>query len=206
MISALDALERLRAGNRRYVAGESENSFEQFSAARNQLVESQAPFAAVLGCSDSRVPVELIFDQGLGSLFVIRIAGNIAYPSQIGSVEFAAAELGTPLVVVLGHSDCGAVKATIQSILEGERAATENLGLIVERIRPVVSEVVDKEAGSDSLLDSAVRANVVASAARLCNDSELLRAKIDAGDLLVVGAEYSLASGKVDFFDGVGAA
>src|SRR6476659_6660416 len=137
MISGIDALDRLREGNARFVANESRPSDAADQALRARLVAGQAPFAIVLGCSDSRVPAELVFDQGFGDLFVIRVAGNIVAPSQVGSVEFAAARYGTPLVVVMGHSQCGAILATLEE-LQQPTSQSRNLRSIVDRIRPSV--------------------------------------------------------------------
>lgn len=184
---------------------------------RAELVGGQTPFAAVLGCSDSRVPPEVVFDRGPGDLFVIRVAGNVAGPLEIGSIEFAVDNLGTPLVVVLGHTGCGAVGATIDALRaragrsggdsDGPLAPElgPNLGAIVERIRPVVAPLLDTSGGGaddpETIAEDAVRANVLAEAERLRDGSELLRQSVAGGKLLIVGAEYSLASGVVDFFD-----
>src|SRR5512134_3181138 len=132
MISARDALERLREGNHRFAGDVRSLDTLASQTRRRELATRQAPFAIVLGCSDSRVPAELVFDQGLGDLFVIRVAGNIVAPSQIGSVEFAAAQFGTRLVVVLGHSSCGAVTATIEELGRGVAERSRNLRSIVD--------------------------------------------------------------------------
>src|SRR5215475_12728771 len=136
MISAREALERLREGNRRFVSGVQNQDTLASQTRRNELVEGQAPFAVILGCSDSRVPVEIVFDQGLGDLFVIRVAGNIVASSQVGSVEFAAERFGTRLVVVLGHSKCGAIKATLEELQQPAERQSRNLKSIVDLIRP----------------------------------------------------------------------
>ena len=206
MLTAIDALRWLREGNQRFVANQAAGRVLSIPT-RSDLVEGQEPFAIILGCSDSRVPAELIFDQGFGDLFVIRVAGNIVAPSQVGSVEFAAAKFGTRLVVVLGHSHCGAIGATLDE-LEG-RATTEskNLRSIVDRVRPAVETVLGSERTKDgpALFREAVRANVRASAAHLRHGSELLERLIRKEGLLVVGAEYSIETGAVDFFDGLSA-
>jgi carbonic anhydrase len=204
MISASEALARLQAGNERFVAGELTSDSLASPARRNALVADQHPFAIVLGCSDSRVPAEIVFDQGLGDLFVIRVAGNIVAPSQIGSVEFAAEWFGTPLVVVLGHSSCGAIVATLQTLRGGQRPS-ENLMSIVNRVRPSVEPLLEAPGHEDNerLIDRAVRANVRASANQLRHGSELLERLVARGRLLIVGAEYSLETGEVEFFDGV---
>ena len=205
MIPARDALTRLREGNSRFVANQSSASATLNPARRAALLNGQEPFAIVLGCSDSRVPAELVFDQGLGDLFVIRVAGNIVAPSQVGSVEFAATRFGTRLVVVMGHSQCGAVMATLEEVLGGGVAQSRNLRSIVDRVRPSVEAVisVQKQLDPDALMREAVRANVRASTDHLRHGSELLEDLIREEGLLVVGAEYSLEAGIVTFFDGV---
>lgn len=203
MLTALEALARLRDGNRRFAAGRTTLSAAAHAARRADLVASQAPFAVLLGCSDSRVPAELVFDQGFGDLFVIRVAGNIVAPSLVGSVEFAASRFGTRLVVVMGHSRCGAVTATLDELRGGATAPSKNLRAIVDRIRPAVEELLagrDDE-DPDALMREAVRANVRASANQLRHGSALLEELGDTDGLLVAGAEYSLDTGVVDFFD-----
>lgn len=205
MIDASKALALLREGNRRFVARDGELARALDPRRRAELVEGQEPFAVVLGCSDSRVPVEIVFDRGPGDLFVIRVAGNIVAPSLIGSVEFAAEAFGTRLVVVLGHSDCGAVSATVDELRQGGEIRSPNLRSIVDRIRPAVEELVaaDGGRGPEALLTSAVRANVRSSADRLRRGSEIIERLIAGDGLVVVGAEYSLESGRVEFFDDV---
>jgi carbonic anhydrase len=205
MIDAREALGRLRDGNRRFAAHEIEAHALADPARRAELVAGQEPFAIILGCSDSRVPAELVFDQGLGDLFVIRVAGNIVAPSQVGSVEFAAAKFGTRLVVVLGHAQCGAVVATLDELQGRGTAATRGLRSIVDRVRPAVETVLASGGGNDRerLLREGVRANVRVAAEHLRHGSELLEGLIAREGLLVVGAEYSLATGVVDFFDGM---
>jgi carbonic anhydrase len=205
MISALSALNLLREGNRRFVT-EVRNSDAPTSTQRRQaLTDGQEPFAIILGCSDSRVPAELVFDQGLGDLFVIRVAGNIVAPSQVGSVEFAAARFGTRLVVVLGHSKCGAILATLEELGRPSKDQSINLRSIVNRIRPSVAALLATELkdNPEALLHEAVRANIRASADHLRHGSEILEQLIQNEGLLVVGAEYCLETGVVDFFDGV---
>jgi carbonic anhydrase len=205
MTTALQALQRLRQGNQRFVAGSSNNYILANETRRMELVSGQQPFAIILGCSDSRVPAELIFDQGLGDLFVIRIAGNIVAPSQIGSVEFAAERFGTPLVVVLGHSRCGAVSATLEEITRPTAHQSRHLHAIVERVRPSVESLLATELKQDpdALIEQAIRANVRVSADHLRHGSDILEQLILQNKLLIVGAEYSLETGLVDFFDGV---
>lgn len=199
MISPVEALERLRDGNRRFVSGERGNAESVSQARRAELVAGQNPFAAIVACSDSRVPVELLFDQGLGDLFVVRVAGNIVAPSQIGSIEFATAKLGTRLVVVLGHSNCGAVDTTLQSLTSPGEPNSPNLQAIVDSIRPALEPLVSAE-GPINLRD-AVAANVRQSAAQLREGSDVLRDLVESGEIMIVGAKYSIETGEVRFFD-----
>ena len=213
MRSAIDALDRLREGNRRFVQGVRSVETLVSTSRRADLVDTQQPFAAILGCSDSRVPVEIVFDQGLGDLFVIRVAGNVVAPSQVGSVEFAAERFGTRLVVVLGHTRCGAVQATLEELQSpGTRPALGqsgrgpgHLGSIVDRIVPAVRGLVETDLVRDpeALAREAVRANVRVSADHLRHGSAVLERLIQSDGLLVVGAEYALETGEVEFFDGV---
>jgi carbonic anhydrase len=200
--SAREALTRLREGNRRFVDGVRSLDALLSPMRRTELAEQQFPFAIVLGCSDSRVPAEIVFDQGLGDLFVIRVAGNIVAPSQVGSVEFAAARFETPLVVVLGHSGCGAIVATVEEMRAHSRQSPA-VRSIVDRVRPAVETVLAAGVRDEArLIDEAVRANVRAAANHLRHASALLESLIAGDRLVVVGAEYSLETGVVDFFDG----
>ncbi len=203
-VSGPDALARLRAGNQRFVASLSEPDRSLARTLRPELIEEHDPFAIVLGCSDARVPAELVFDQGLGDLFVIRVAGNIVAPSQVGSVEFAASRFGTRLVVVLGHSNCGAILATIQELQRPREDQSPNLAAIVNRVRPSVETLMRIGVGADAgaLVRHAVRANVAASVDHLRHGSALLEQMIRDDGLMIVGAEYSLKNGSVTFFDG----
>jgi carbonic anhydrase len=205
MIAAHDALQRLRDGNRRFVANVRSHDSLAGEARRVEVAAGQEPFAIILGCSDSRVPAEIVFDQGLGDLFVIRVAGNIVAPSQIGSVEFAAERYGTRLVVVLGHSQCGAILATIEELKRPTTNQSRNLHSIVDRVRPSVEPLLRTELqrDPDGLVRDAVRANVCFSASHLRHGSDILEHLIENDGLIVVGAEYSLETGVVDFFDGV---
>lgn len=205
MIRAREALRRLQQGNLRFVENQRSAATLTDQARRGELVDGQEPFAVILGCSDSRVPVEIVFDQGLGELFVIRVAGNIVAPSQVGSVEFAAERFGTRLIVVLGHSQCGAIVATLEELQRPTEIQSRNLGSIVDRIRPAVEGllVADLRYGADELVRQAVRANIRASANHLRHGSQMLEELIQTDELVVVGAEYSLETGIVDFFDGV---
>ena len=199
------ALDRLRDGNARFVSGVRSVDALLSGARRAELVEGQAPFAVILGCSDSRVPVELVFDQGVGDLFVIRVAGNVVAPSQVGSVEFAAEKFGTRLVVVLGHTRCGAVQATLEELQRPRGTASANLRSIVDLVRPAVESLMLTELRHDpeELARQAVRANVRVAAGHLRHGSPVLERLIRNDGLLVVGAEYALETGVVDFFDGV---
>ena len=210
MISAEKALQRLKEGNLRFRSHDHAD-VDVDSISRYQLVQAQSPFAIILGCSDSRVPAELVFGQGLGDLFVIRVAGNIVAPSQIGSIEFAAEKFGTHLVVVLGHSMCGAVEATLEQLQQDMDNRSPNLHAIVDRIRPAVESLVEFHNELDSedntcgiapkLLNQDVRCNIKASVNKLQQGSEILEALIKQNKLLIVGAEYFLETGEVEFFD-----
>ncbi|MEX0901079.1 MAG: carbonic anhydrase [Gammaproteobacteria bacterium] len=195
MIPALEALKRLQEGNRRFVA--------EGASREHGVTVDQAPFAIILGCSDARVPAEIVFDQSLGDLFVIRVAGNIVAPSQVGSVEFAASRFGTRLVVVLGHSQCGAIQATLEQLQQPFESQSPNLQSIVNRIRPSVSPLLQTELKHDldRLKQHAIRANVAASVNHLRTGSAVLEQLISDEGLVVVGAEYSLETGVVEFFD-----
>ena len=205
MITAQEALQRLRDGNRRFISNVRSHESLASEARRAEVAAGQEPFAIILGCSDSRVPAEIVFDQGLGDLFVIRVAGNIVAPSQIGSVEFAADRFGTRLVVVLGHSQCGAILATIDELTRPTINQSRNLHSIVDRVRPAVEPLLRTELrhDPDALVRDAVRANVRISAGHLRHGSDILEHLIERHGLAVVGAEYSLETGVVDFFDGV---
>lgn len=195
MIPARDALERLREGNRRFVASEA--------GPAGRPSAGQQPFAIILGCSDSRVPAELVFSQGFGDLFVIRVAGNIVAPSQVGSVEFAAERFGTRLAVVLGHTQCGAIAATLEQLREPQENQSPNLRAIVERIRPSVEPLLALPIAGDpeALSRRAVRANVEASVNHLRHGSALLERRVERDGLLIVGAEYHVEEGTVEFWD-----
>ena len=200
-VTAAEALQALRAGNRRFVSGERRLHLNVGPEQRDGLVAGQQPFAVVLGCSDSRVPVEIVFDQGLGELFVIRVAGNIVAPSLIGSAEFAVEYLGTRLVVVLGHTHCGAVAATLADLRRPGAAAKGDLDSIVDRIRPAVAELAAGSDDDEFVIRQAVRANVRRSVTQLRRGSALLERRDRDGSIALVGAEYDLATGVVDFFD-----
>lgn len=205
-LSAQVVLERLKTGNERYMANLA--STKPLNIAPPELVEEQKPSAIILGCSDARVPVELIFDQPLGELFVIRVAGNIIAPSQIGSIEFAAEKFGTRLVVVLGHSHCGAVTACVETLINPEQYYSPNLQSIVDRIRPSVynlHEILtagEADVDMEDFVNRAVRANVRMSVSQLKHGSRILEDMVTHGDLTIVGAEYDITTGRVNFLDG----
>jgi carbonic anhydrase len=207
MIPARQALARLREGNARFVADAQNPGGSPTRINRNELALEQQPFAIVLGCSDSRVPVEIVFDQGFGDLFVIRVAGNVVASSQVGSVEFAAARFETRLVVVLGHSKCGAILATLEELQQPIARQSQHLRSIVDRVRPSVETLLTTDLRHDpaALVRHAVRANIRVSANQLRYGSAVLEQLIQREGLLVVGAEYSLETGIVDFFDGISA-
>lgn len=203
MLSAKDALVRLKDGNRRFVAGMHSTGDKAGHTRRLETSGSQAPIAIVLGCSDSRVPAEIVFDQGLGDLFVIRVAGNVVAPSQIASVEFAAEQFGTRLVVVLGHSQCGAILATLEEIQRPAESQSRHLHAIVDRVRPSVEGLLDTDLRHDTekLVARAVTANVIHSMGQLQHGSEIIENRIVEDGLMIVGAEYSLETGEVKFHD-----
>ena len=203
-ISAPEALKRLREGNRRFASDAGSARDVVTPARRRELAAGQEPFAIILGCSDSRVPAEMVFNQGLGELFVIRVAGNIVAPSQVGSVEFAAERFGTRLAVVLGHSKCGAIQATLEELMRPREAQSRNLQSIVDRIRPSVEPLLATHLRHehDALVEEAVRANIRRSASQLRHGSEILDNLVRNDGFVVVGAEYSLDTGIVHFFDG----
>ena len=202
MIAAAEALARLRDGNNRFVSGQTPTQTLSNNV-RRILAADQAPFAIVLGCSDARVPAELVFDQSFGDLFVIRVAGNIVAPSQVGSVEFAASRFGTKLVVVMGHQHCGAIAATLEDLLDGATTQSRNLKSIVDRIRPSVATLLAGHPGLDrkTLAREAVRANVRASVDHLSHGSQLLERLVQNEGVVIVGAEYSLNTGIVTFLE-----
>ena len=203
MITAHEALERLQRGNQRFVSNAREFDAPGHHNRRAELAGGQSPFAIILGCSDSRVPAELVFDQGLGDLFVIRVAGNIVAPSQVGSVEFGVARFGTRLVVVLGHEKCGAILATIEELQQPNENQSRNLRSIVDRVRPSVAGLLatHPKDDMDGLIEQAVRANIRVSVDHLRNGSQMLEQHVRDEGLLIVGAEYQLETGVVEFFD-----
>ena len=197
----IPSLKKLKEGNRRFVQGQSEQTIESIISQRNDSVEGQKPFAVILGCSDSRVPAELVFDQGLGDLFVIRVAGNVVAPSQIGSVEFAVSMFGSPLVVVLGHSNCGAVDATIQAIKNPDEPASMSIQSIVKRIKPALEPMLINQSIDQVKVNDVVAANIKKSVAQLLSSSEIIESRVDNQQLQVLGAYYDLETGQVTFYE-----
>jgi carbonic anhydrase len=200
-LPAADALTALREGNERFVRDIRSIDALASRARRSALTEGQSPSAIILSCSDSRVPSEIVFDRGLGDLFVVRVAGNVCAPSLVGSVEYAASTFGTELVVVMGHTSCGAVKATIDAITNDSGELSENIRDIVERISPAVVGLADRGLSREELLRQSIRANVLHTADQLRHGSRVLERRIAEQKLVVVGAEYALETGAVDFFD-----
>lgn len=197
------ALEKLKQGNKKFREAANPGDAMIRKIVFDTMGSDQKPFAVILGCSDSRVPAEIIFDQGLGDLFVIRVAGNVVAPSQIGSIEFACQQFGTQLVVVLGHTQCGAVTATVDSLMNNPDQISPNIASIVERVKPAVQPLIDKhkDAERSEIINLSARANVKHSVQALQKRSEILDGLINAGKLKIVGAEYSVATGEVEFFD-----
>jgi len=203
MITASEALQQLIEGNQRFTSEQSRLKELTSEARRNMLLKEQAPFAIILGCSDSRVPAEIVFDQGVGDLFVIRVAGNIVAPSQVGSIEFAAETFGSPLVVVLGHTNCGAISDALSACEQGSVNTSHKMMSIVSRIRPTVETLYESELKNDreELLRLAVRANISASVSQVRYSSPIIEKLIQSDKLRVVGAEYSLTTGEVTYLD-----
>ncbi len=201
MMTATAALQHLKDGNRRFVTGTSRWGSGIDAYRRGELTDGQNPLAVVVGCSDSRVPLEIIFDQGLGDLFVIRVAGNIVNPSQIESVEFAVAELGTPLVVVLGHHDCGAIQAAVSELEQKILPNPLQLPTLMNALRPAVEPMLamDPPLEHGELIQRAIQANIRNSVDRLLAQSDLLGSRASSSELMIIGAEYSLGTGQVEF-------
>lgn len=202
MTTAHDALARLKAGNQRFVDGNSDIDAEHGPTRRDQLISGQSPFAIVLGCADSRVPVERVFDQDLGDLFVVRVAGNIVTPELLGSIEYSAESHDVKLIVVLGHTGCGAVQASVDTYDDGTDALSANLASVVNYVRTSVAEVKTKSTAPDrdALVAECIRANVQKSVSLLSSRSSLLNRLVATGGLMIVGAEYALETGAVEFF------
>lgn len=202
MVDPAVALHRLQEGNARFVANLRRTESMTSALRRAEVADNHRPFAVVLGCSDARVPAEIVFDQGLGDLFVIRVAGNVVAPSQVGSVEFAVERFGVRLVVVLGHTRCGAIDATLEALSRPDQPQSPGLRSIVDRVRPAIEGLLHTELGEDRprLVQEAVQANIRASVNQLRHGSESLERLVLAGQLEIAGAEYALDSGEVIFF------
>ena len=199
MITAQEALNKLKEGNKRFVSGSPLLESLANSDRPIQLKSGQEPFAIILGCSDSRVPAEIVFDFSFGHLFVVRVAGNIVAPSQLGSIEYATSKFGTRLVVVMGHSGCGAVSATIDQLSKPTETRSSNLSSIVNRLQPAVEPLMNSGLDEEELLNRAVQANILQSVDQLRIGSEILSSQIENEGLEIVAAQYSLSTGKVDF-------
>ena len=203
--TAVQALEMLKQGNARFV--ENVQNPQSTLLASNALTHVHEPFAIILGCSDARVPAEIVFDQGLGDLFVIRVAGNVVAPSQIGSVEFATEKFATKLVVVLGHSHCGAVTACVETLINPDQQFSPNLRSIVDRIRPSVYNLHEiytangQDIDAQELINRGIKANVRMSVTQLKHGSRILEDAVNNGSLIIVGAVYDLDTGKVTFIE-----
>jgi len=202
-LSPREALDRLIDGNLRYA--QNVRSVDSMLSHSHRDLQTQRPHTIVLGCSDSRAPAEVVFDQGLGDLFVIRVAGNVVASSQVGSVEFAAERFGTRLVVVMGHTGCGAIDATIEAMTSNAGPASRGLLSIVDRVRPSIESLVATDLARDPerLRREAIRANVRASVNQLRHSSQILERLAESGEILVVGAELDVATGAVAFFVGM---
>ena len=199
------ALEKLKAGNQRYVEASRNNTGLNTEFDLHNHTGSQTPFAIILGCSDSRVPAELVFNSGLGELFIVRVAGNIADPTQMGSIEFACQQFGSKLIVVLGHSRCGAVNATLGALTSPPQPISPNLASIVDRVAPAVLPLVQQDGTGDQseIAAKAVRANVEYSVQNLTTRSDVLKSLVENEEVKIVGAEYSLDTGRVEFYDDI---
>ncbi|BAU58196.1 carbonic anhydrase [Halorhodospira halochloris] len=200
MLTPSAALARLKEGNQRFVHGELCLHERMTHQRRLEVAAKQQPFAAILGCADSRVPAEEVFDQGVGDLFVVRVAGNYAGRGQIGSLEYAAEVLSVPLIVVLGHSCCGAIGATVDSLRSQSRAPSDALQEIIDELQPSVRPLLGDTSTADAeIIEEATIANVRSTAERLSAKSELLERAIQQGRLQVIGAKYDLATGVVEW-------
>ena len=201
-LSPRESLQRLKDGNARFVQNVRSLDTLSRQASRGDLAKNgQRPFAIILSCSDSRAPSELLFDQGLGDLFIIRVAGNIVAPSLVGSVEFAAASFGSRLVVVMGHSSCGAISATLDSLKSDKPAPSENIQDILSRIRPHVEYLKDLDLPRETQMRKASHSNVMASVDHLRHGSKILEGMANSGQIEIIGAEYDLETGKVEFIE-----
>ena len=196
-------LKELKAGNKRFLAGKSvQSSKSSLKKLQDFAKTGQAPKATVLCCSDSRAPVEMIFDQDIGDLFVIRVAGNIVAPSLVGSVEFAANRFKTHLVLVMGHTQCGAITATLDHIENAQAISSENIYDLVSRIKPHILPIAQmKKITRAEKMERAVEANVRASVNQLSHSSRLIESLVQKKEMKIIGAVLNLSTGEVDFLD-----
>jgi carbonic anhydrase len=203
MIDAGEALARLKQGNARFIAGQINSEILASPARSSECFAGQKPSAIILACSDSSVPEEILFDQGLGDLFIIRVAGNAVTPSHIAAIEHAAETFGSLLVLVLGHSGCEAVGATLRELRQGSDGASAESSAATRAIRPAVADLLETKLAGDeqALMAAAVEANVLASVERLLHGSEVLESLSASGGLRIVGAHHDMACGKVSFFE-----
>lgn len=197
-MNADQALGELKAGNQRFIEGKLKSD-KADAHRRKTLAEGQKPNAIILSCSDSRVPPELVFDQGLGEIFTVRVAGNVLGAATVASIEYAVEHLGTRLIVVLGHESCGAVKAALTTP-PGKSAGSADLDVLVSSIQPALSDVSRSIASEDKTLRRPVRANVEAVAKRLVTRSSIIRKSVESGEVKIVPGIYSLESGMVEFW------
>ena len=191
-----EAMQKLMDGNKRFVSGTLAQK-DLGAKKREELAKGQKPFATVLTCSDSRVPPELLFDQGLGDIFVVRVAGNVVDPIALGSIEYAAEHLGSPLVLILGHSKCGAVKATLESKGKPEG----NIGAIVKKIMPAVDAAKKKGGTQDEILETAIKENVKNVYADVMKNSKIIPHLVEEGKLMIVAGEYDITTGKIEMIE-----
>lgn len=221
MISPAEAISRLKEGNGRFIAGNmqhphessddrsymAKNSYEnagaislgmtgeQAAKRRAELTKSQHPFAIILSCSDSRVPPEIVFDEGLGDLFIVRVAGNVLNDEGLGSIEYAVDILGAHLILVLGHQSCGAVDAAMKTVA-AKGKAPGHIQSLVTAIKPVVDSMPKGD------LETTIKANVKHVVDALRSSTPILKGKVDSGDVQVIGGYYTLDTGAVTFLDG----
>jgi carbonic anhydrase len=191
-----EALQKLMDGNKRFVSGTLSQK-DLGDAKRKELAKGQKPFATVLTCSDSRVPPELLFDQGLGDVFVVRVAGNVVDPIALGSIEYAAEHLGSPLLLILGHSHCGAVKAT----LEAKGKPEGNIGAIIKKIIPAADAAKKKGGTQDEILETAIKQNIKNVYADIMKNSKIVPHLVEEGKLMIAAGEYDITTGKVEMIE-----
>ena len=191
------ALDLLKAGNERFQKNEL-GEVDLSSEKREKLLNGQSPFAVIVACSDSRVPPEYIFNQGLGDLFVVRVAGNVIDNIELGSVEYAVEHLKAPLIVVMGHEHCGAVEAAVEANGKNEHG---NIGAIIDKIEPSVKKVKSKNLQGEKLIEEVTNENIYNSSREIRESSEIIKKQLEKGKLKIVEAKYMLESGKVQWFD-----